>query len=126
MAWTDKAHTPTGLPLGQAQIAAMAFSYLRDKARGYEKALWNCGQFKRASKGECMKLQVLGTPAANLPAPSAKPVASTATASGTTPPAVSFSLKPATPDGLGGVRRKDPAPKPVATATPAPAKPSNG
>ena len=68
MAWTDKAKTPKGLPLGQAQISAMAFSYLRDKARGYEKALWNCGQFKRASKGECMKLQVLGTPAGELAA----------------------------------------------------------
>jgi len=119
MAWTDKARTPKGLPLGQAQIAAMAFSYLRDKARGYEKALWNCGQFKRASKGECMKLQVLGTPAGTLPPPGAKPVTPVP---GTPPPAVSFSLKPAAPDALGGVRRKEPAPKPVATPAAVPAK----
>jgi spore germination cell wall hydrolase CwlJ-like protein len=123
MAWTDKTRTPKGLPLGQAQISAMAFSYLRDKARSYEKALWNCGQFKRATKGECMKLQVLGTPAANLPPPGAKPATTAATATGATPPTVSFSLKPATPDGLGGVRRKELAPKPVATVTPTPTKP---
>jgi hypothetical protein len=122
MAWTDKTRTPKGLPLGQAQISAMAFSYLRDKARSYEKALWNCGQFKRATKGECMKLQVLGTPAANLPPPGAKPATTAATAVGATPPAVSFSLKPATPDGLGGVRRKEPIPKPAATATSASTK----
>ncbi len=126
MAWTDKAKTPTGLPLDQGQIAAMAFSYLRDKAHGYEKALWNCAQFQRTSKGDCMKLQVLTTPAIG--------VAGTATAAGAkaqgatpvtgkpgiTPPPVSFTMKPATPDGLGGVRRKaDTTPKPVATPTPA-------
>lgn len=117
MAWTDKAKTPKGLPLGQGQISAMAFSYLRDKARGYEKALWNCGQFKRASKGECMKLQVLGTPAADLSPAGAKPVAAAAVP-GTTPPAVSLSLKPTTPDGLSGVRRKESVPTPVVTPTP--------
>lgn len=119
MAWTDRAKTPKGLPLGQAQISAMAFSYLRDRARNYEKALWNCGQFKRPSKGECMKLQVLGTLAANLPPPGVKPATTTATTVGTPPPAVSFSLKPTAPDGLSGVRRKEPAPKPAGTPTPA-------
>lgn len=121
MAWTDKARTPKALPLGQAQIATMAFSYLRDKARSYEKALWNCGQFKRMSKGECMKLQVLGTSAATLPPVVAKPGVAAPATPGTTPPAVTFSLKPTAPDGLGGVRRKDPTPKP--TATPAAVKP---
>ncbi|MES2096179.1 MAG: cell wall hydrolase [Pseudomonadota bacterium] len=120
MAWTDKSRTPASLPLGQAQIATMAFSYLRDKARGYEKALWNCAQFKRASKGECMKLQVLGVPQ---PVPAA-PGTATATAGapkglppGTPPSAVNFTLKPIAPDGLNGVRRKpgDPGPKPLAT-----------
>lgn len=117
MAWTDKARTPSGLPLGQAQIATMAFSYLRDKARGYEKALWNCGQYKRASKGECMKLQVLGVPSAEVAKPKGAP--------STTAAGVSFAMKPSTaapvPDGLGGVRRKE-APKPAATPTAA-AKP---
>jgi hypothetical protein len=123
MAWTDKSRTPASLPLGQAQIATMSFSYLRDKARGYEKALWNCAQFKRASKGECMKLQVLGVPQ---PAPSTPGIPSAATGAprsltpGTPPSAVNFTLKPIAPDGLSGVRRKpgDPAPKPVPTPAP--------
>ncbi len=123
MAWTDKARTPGSLPLGQAQIATMAFSYLRDKAHGYEKALWNCAQFKRASKGECMKLQVLGVPqpAATTDKPGrpdpAKPAA---------PPPVSFSLKPAgapaavPPDGLGGVRRRPGDAQAIKPEAPAP------
>jgi spore germination cell wall hydrolase CwlJ-like protein len=125
MAWTDKSRTPASLPLGQAQIATMSFSYLRDKARGYEKALWNCAQFKRASKGECMKLQVLGIP----PTPPSVPETKTNTAGtakpvtpGAPPPAVTFTLKPVTPDGLGGVRRKpgDAASKPAPTPAPRP------
>ena len=132
MAWTDKGRTPASLPLGQAQIATMSFSYLRDKAHGYEKALWNCAQFKRASKGECMKLQVLGVPQSALPsgdkpAPgfsTVKPGAAPAKP-GTTPPPVSFSLKPATsapPAPLDGVRRRPgdaQGPKPAATPAPA-------
>jgi spore germination cell wall hydrolase CwlJ-like protein len=128
MAWTDKAHTPAGVPLEQAQIMTMAFSYLRDKAHSYEKSLWNCAQFKRAAKNECMKLQVLGTPvasAATTPTPGAPPaVAGTTTKPGAvTPPGVKFTMKPAAAaplaDGLSGVRRKpDALPKPVATPTP--------
>ncbi len=133
MAWTDKGRTPASLPLGQAQIATMSFSYLRDKAHGYEKALWNCAQFKRASKGECMKLQVLGVPqpAAPVPGPGFKtglPGAAPAKP-GTTPPAVSFTMKPTTsatpPAALDGVRRKPadvPAVAPKPAATPAPAE----
>ena len=114
MAWTDKTRTPANLPLGQAQIATMAFSYLRDRARGYEKALWNCAQFERASKGECMKLQVLGVGSASsvpstVPAPRG-PGVTTARANAPGPisnaTVVSFTLRPTTPDGLGGVHRK--------------------
>ena len=59
MAWTDPEDTPAALPLGARQIAAMSFSYLRDKAHGYDKALWNCGEFERPDPSQCMKLQVL-------------------------------------------------------------------
>ena len=59
MGWTDKAKLPSALPLQQAQVATMSFSYLRDRAHGFDKALWNCAQFKRADKAQCMKLQVL-------------------------------------------------------------------
>src|SRR3546814_5478998 len=37
----------------------MSFSYLRDTANGYDKALWNCGEFDRPQLNQCMKLQVL-------------------------------------------------------------------
>ena len=116
MAWTDKAHTPASLPLGQAQIATMSFSYLRDKAHGYEKALWNCAQFKRAAKGECMKLQVLGLPpAATAPPPGTRPLtpgspmATEPVKPGAGPSTMTFSTKPTAtmaPDGLNGIRRK--------------------
>ncbi|MGN6818471.1 MAG: cell wall hydrolase [Sphingomonas sp.] len=126
MAWTDKKHTPASLPLGQAQIATMSFSYLRDKAHGYEKALWNCGQFKRASKGECMKLQVLGVPQPTTPLPGTRPLTPPMSTGkpGAAPSTMTFSVKPtaaAAPDGLSGVRRKaaeGTQPKPAATPVP--------
>ncbi|MBN8807587.1 MAG: cell wall hydrolase [Sphingomonas sp.] len=124
MAWNDRSKTPAGLPLGQAQIAAMSFSYLRDKSRGYEKSLWNCSQFQRASKGECMKLQVLGTPAGTLPTTTS--TLRTTPGTLTAAPGTIATAKPMPPaaDGLDGVRRKPAdAPKPVATATPKPEHP---
>jgi len=71
MGWTDKSKVPTALPLQQAQVATMSFSYLRDRAHGFDKALWNCAQFKRADKAQCMKLQVL-EPVSRLPGEGAK------------------------------------------------------
>jgi|GEM_PF-414724 len=58
MAWTAKESTPKKLPLEDADIAAMSFSYLRDEARGFEKALWNCTEFPRANPLQCMKRSV--------------------------------------------------------------------
>ena len=79
----------------------MAFSYLRDKANGYDKALWNCDTFKRPDNSQCMKREpVLAKPAIVTPPPIiAKPI----------------------PDGLAGVRRKgEPAPVSTPSATPSP------
>ena len=106
MAWSDKAKTPGGLPLQPAQVAAMSFSYLRDRARGFDKALWNCTEFRRADTAQCMKQQIYlpvsrsadGFKLENLPgAVRAPPVVATV------------------PDGLAGVRRKGdvPAAKPT-------------
>jgi hypothetical protein len=67
-AWSDRARTPTTLPLEPAQIATMTFSYLRDRSAGYQKALWNCQQIKRNDPTQCMKVQVYMTGA---PAPAA-------------------------------------------------------
>ncbi len=72
MAWTDGSKAATSLPLAPAQIAALGFSYLRDRSSNYEKSLWNCRQFKRADPTQCMKLQATLTavpvPAAIVPA----------------------------------------------------------
>ncbi|GAA0337065.1 hypothetical protein GCM10009087_54390 [Sphingomonas oligophenolica] len=90
MGWTSKAKTPTVLPLQPGQIAAMSFSYLRDKAHGYDKPLWNCGEFRRADLSQCMKLQVL-VPVAKQ-ADSFK-LESLPGATRTLPPPVSFTIR---------------------------------
>ncbi|PNB31861.1 cell wall hydrolase, partial [Pseudomonas sp. FW305-130] len=54
MGWSDPTKTATTLPLQPSQIASMAFSYLRDRAHGYDKALWNCSEFRRATAAQCM------------------------------------------------------------------------
>ena len=59
MAWADKAHAATKLPLEPGQSAAMAFSFLRDRANGYEKPLWNCTRYLRPDPRECMKIQLV-------------------------------------------------------------------
>ncbi len=111
MAWSDAGKTPAKLPLGSAQVASMAFSYLRDANQGFAKALWNCDLYRRPSPVQCMRAQPLAKPVApEQPAPT--PAAGAA---------------PIAPAPLSGVRRKgDPAPgaKPAVTFTlPAP-KPS--
>lgn len=100
MAWTDPRLKPAKLPATPAQTAAMSFSYLRDQAQGYAKALWNCQQFKRPSPLQCMRVQppALAPVAAVQPAAAATPLPETKSAV-------------AGPAPLTGVRRKtDPAP----------------
>lgn len=103
LGWTDKAKTPGALPLQPAQIAAMSFSYLRDRAHGFDKALWNCAQFRRLEPGQCMKQQVYLPPSRG--GEGFRP-------EGPPPPAMTA------PDGLAGVRRKEEATaaKPAAEA----------
>lgn len=55
MGWADAKAAPTTLPMTDAQIAGQSFSYLRNQANGFEKMLWNCRQYKRADKAQCMK-----------------------------------------------------------------------
>jgi len=59
MAWTDYRMTPKSLPLEPYQVGSMAFSYFRDRAHGFNKALWNCSRFPRPDAAQCMKVQVL-------------------------------------------------------------------
>jgi spore germination cell wall hydrolase CwlJ-like protein len=101
MGWTDPTKTPTALPLQPAQIAAMSFSYLRDQAHGYDKALWNCREFRRSLPAQCMKAQTFLTAVAVVP----ENEAPAAVAAGAQTAAARSSV-PALPDGLAGVRRK--------------------
>ncbi|MDB5706613.1 MAG: SleB-like protein [Sphingomonas bacterium] len=124
MGWTSKAKTPGALPLQPTQIAAMSFSYLRDRAHNYDKSLWNCGEFKRADLSQCMKLQVF------------VPVARQAdnfrleSLPGTTrvlPPPVTSTIKPA--DAPTTPRRKVDAPPSTArpaAVIPPPVSPTQG
>ena len=57
--WTDAAQAAKGLPLSPTEIAAMAFSYLRDRNSGYDKPLWNCAVFDRAQPQQCMRRQMI-------------------------------------------------------------------
>lgn len=93
MAWTDPRQKPAKLPATPAQTAAMSFSYLRDTAQGYAKALWNCQQFRRPSPIQCMRIQ----PPALDPAPVPSP----------TPAALDVPQQGPAP--LSGVRRKSEA-----------------
>lgn len=116
MGWTSKPRTPTASPVSTQAIAAMSFSYLRDRAKNYEKALWNCAEFRQMDNISCMKLQVL--------APVAKPATEmfrleTLPGSRVAVP-VSAGAPPAA--GLSGVRRRVEItavpPKPTATPVP--------
>ena len=110
MAWTDAKQKPAKLPATPAQTAALSFSYLRDQAQGYAKALWNCQQFKRPSPIQCMRVQPpMAVPAAGAPA--------------TAPAGAITEVKPvAGPTPLSGVRRKadgaSPAKPPVSLTLP--------
>ncbi len=114
MGWTDRTKMPTALPLQQAQVATMSFSYLRDRAHGFDKALWNCAQFHRADLTQCMKLQVM-TPVVRQPSDGIKPE-SLSTARRTVAPPVAATLAP--PIRLKVEPTPAAAPTPAAKATP--------
>ncbi len=78
-AWTEKA--PATVPLEPEQVAAMTFSYLRDRSFGYERTLWNCGIVKRSDPRSCMRQQVLTrSTAASIPTATPTPQPSAARA----------------------------------------------
>lgn len=58
MMWTDAVATPTALPVSDAALQSMAFSYLKNEKGAFEKALWNCAIFPRADTTQCMKARV--------------------------------------------------------------------
>ena len=57
MAWRPGA-APAGLPLSDAQMAAMSFAYIHNAGSGLQRSLWNCAQTPRVAKGQCMRQRV--------------------------------------------------------------------
>ena len=55
MGWTNPTLKPDSDAMSDTQRAAMSFSYLRDDKAGFEKALWNRGEYKRDDARQCMK-----------------------------------------------------------------------
>ncbi len=55
MGWTDAASGPDTSIITPEARAAMSFSYLRDRSAGLERTLWNCEQFPRDNRRECMR-----------------------------------------------------------------------
>lgn len=105
MGWTDPRKVPpTTAPLTATQLDSMSFSYLRDQAQGFGKALWNCREFKRPSPVQCMRR----TPVAAAVAPPVVPA--------------STEMRQGVPDGLSGVRRRVEPPAPTPSPTPAPSR----
>ncbi|TCP36759.1 cell wall hydrolase [Sphingomonas sp. BK235] len=59
MGWTERAQLPGSATMTAQQIAAMSFSYLRNKDAGIERMLWNCKEFPRTGPGLCMRRQAV-------------------------------------------------------------------
>lgn len=57
MGWTEPDAMAFTLPLTPEQMSAMSFSYIRDRSSSFERALWNCDEFKRRTP--CMKRMTL-------------------------------------------------------------------
>jgi spore germination cell wall hydrolase CwlJ-like protein len=112
MAWGSKADTPPALPVTPGQQRTMAFSYLRDRAYGFDKALWNCTVYKGLAPSQCMKAQLSITmapvPSGELKYDSAPGSVLRAIAGGQLK-----ADRPAEPDPLTGVRRKAAEPAPM-------------
>ncbi|WP_085810116.1 cell wall hydrolase [Sphingomonas sp. TZW2008] len=53
MGWTEPDAMAFTMPLTPDQMNAMSFSYIRDRASGLERTLWNCTEFKQRTP--CMK-----------------------------------------------------------------------
>jgi spore germination cell wall hydrolase CwlJ-like protein len=119
MGWSSKAKTPTTLPLQQAQVATMSFSYLRDRARNIDKPLWNCAEFSRPDRTQCMKQQVIGIVPAPRPTTEAFRIE---TIPGSRIPVPVGGAPRLIVDDLSGVRRRNDAAAPVPATKPTPTK----
>ncbi len=71
LGWTNGSDLPRGFPVSDSQLNSLAFSFLRDRSRGFEKALWNCRIYSAAGSNDCMRGR--GAPSAPVMLPKAKP-----------------------------------------------------
>lgn len=55
MGWTNPALRPPSEDMSDLARAAMSFSYLRDETANLERALWNCDEFRRDNRAQCMR-----------------------------------------------------------------------
>lgn len=55
LGWSNPMLKPESEAMNDMQRAGMTFSYLRDDKAGFEKALWNCSEYKRDDERQCMK-----------------------------------------------------------------------
>jgi spore germination cell wall hydrolase CwlJ-like protein len=99
LGWTDPSAMAFTMPVSAEAQAALSFSYLRDRTSGFDRALWNCTEFKAAPPGACMKRQPARPAAAATPSPG-------------------LIVDEHSDDELGGVRRRNSAPAAAATPTP--------
>jgi spore germination cell wall hydrolase CwlJ-like protein len=58
-AWSNPTLMPKAFPVGEDQLASMAFSYLRNAEQAFEKPLWNCAVFPRTDKKQCIRRRVV-------------------------------------------------------------------
>ena len=55
MGWTNPGLAPGTEAMSDMARASMSFSYLRDEANALERALWNCDEFTRETRSQCMR-----------------------------------------------------------------------
>jgi spore germination cell wall hydrolase CwlJ-like protein len=55
MGWTNPMLAPDSEGMNDMARASMSFSYLRDENANLERALWNCDEFRRENRAQCMR-----------------------------------------------------------------------
>lgn len=55
LGWSNPMLKPKSEAMSDLERAAMSFSYLRDDSASFEKALWNCSEYRRDDIRQCMK-----------------------------------------------------------------------
>ncbi len=55
MGWTNPVLAPESEGMNDMARSSMSFSYLRDESANLERALWNCEEFRRENRAQCMR-----------------------------------------------------------------------